>query len=357
MKKTLLLLAIVLLGCWLLPSSVFAQSGSGAGFVPLAPIPGLTQGVVANSSGLVQFLQNLYKYLIGVAVVLAIIMITWGGIEIAARDSISKQSAGREHITQAIIGLLLILAPVLVFTIINPAILNLSVNLPPLDTKWGNSNPESQPSIGGGGANGVGTNGDGSGGTQNGGNQSGPTQTGTPSGQSLSGSQGGSPATPTNLHVTGSTSSTVDLAWNAPSSGSTATQYYIYDKGNLVGASTGTATQVQATSGSHSYTVAAVDANGNASDQTAPVTTTVGNGSAGQYLYDVAFKEQSGCYASQYGLYPSAQECQQALSNEKQDLNNQGYPSGTLTVLHNCTVIQGENYVYQYTGPQPKCSQ
>ncbi|MDE2021681.1 MAG: hypothetical protein KGI71_02035, partial [Patescibacteria group bacterium] len=40
--------------------------GNGT-FVPLTDIPGLTQGAVANSSGLAAFLNNLYKYLIGVA--------------------------------------------------------------------------------------------------------------------------------------------------------------------------------------------------------------------------------------------------------------------------------------------------
>lgn len=130
MKKIILLSALFLLLGF--ASHVVAQTSSG--FVPLAPIPGLTQGATADSAGLATFFNNLYKYLIGLAAALAVIMIIWGGLEISTQDSISKQGAGREKITQAILGLILVLSPVLVFSIINPSILNLSLNLEPLKT-------------------------------------------------------------------------------------------------------------------------------------------------------------------------------------------------------------------------------
>ena len=110
------------------------STGAPSAFVPLAPIPGLTQGVTANQTGLANFFNNLYKYAIGLAAALAVIMIVWGGLEISTQDSISKQGAGREKIYNAIFGLVLVLSPVLVFSIINPAILNLSLNLPALKT-------------------------------------------------------------------------------------------------------------------------------------------------------------------------------------------------------------------------------
>lgn len=108
-------------------------------FKALAPIPGLTapnpgEGSVIDSNNLANFFNNLYKYLIGIAAILAIIQIIRGGLEISTQDSISKQSAGREHIRDAIFGLVLVLSPVLVFSIINPTILNLSLNLPGLET-------------------------------------------------------------------------------------------------------------------------------------------------------------------------------------------------------------------------------
>lgn len=114
---------------------------SAQGFVPLAPIPGLTDPSsamsVINSQNLANFFNNLYKYLIGVAAVLAVIEIIWGGLEISTKDSVSKKSDGKARITQAILGLVLVLSPVIVFSIINPSILNLSLNLPKLKTAPG----------------------------------------------------------------------------------------------------------------------------------------------------------------------------------------------------------------------------
>lgn len=125
-----------------------ASKSVSSGFTALAPIPGLTDispTSVVNSDSLANFFNNLYKYLIGLAAVLAIIEIIWGGIEISTQDSVSKKSDGKERITQAILGLILILAPVLVFSIINPSILNLSLNLPKLDTLTTPSIPVVKP--------------------------------------------------------------------------------------------------------------------------------------------------------------------------------------------------------------------
>ena len=125
-RKMFLLSAVVLL----VPFVASAQ-----GFVPLAGIPGLTEGVNTTASGLPAFFNNLYKYLIGLAAALAVIEIIWGGLQYSTQDSPGGKSGGKERIYQAIFGLVLVLSPVLVFSIINPSILNLSLNLPPLETK------------------------------------------------------------------------------------------------------------------------------------------------------------------------------------------------------------------------------
>jgi len=130
--KKIMLIAVILL------SIGFTQHVFAQGFVPLASIPGLTD-IQPTQGGLADFFNNLYKYLIGLAAILAIIEIIWGGLEISTKDSVSKQSDGKERITQAIFGLVLVLSPVLVFSIINPSILNLSLNMPELDTKSGMS--------------------------------------------------------------------------------------------------------------------------------------------------------------------------------------------------------------------------
>lgn len=129
MKKTILIsVALIFFG---LAPHAFAE-----GFVPLAPIPGLTESVTADTEGLAKFFNNLYKYLIGIASALAVIMITWGGLRIATnKDNVSVIMDSKGTIINAILGLILVLSPVLVFTIINPSILNLSINLDPLDTR------------------------------------------------------------------------------------------------------------------------------------------------------------------------------------------------------------------------------
>ena len=106
-------------------------------FVPLAPIPGLTdqnstRGTVL-SGDFATFFNQLYQYLIGLSVALAIIWIIWGGILISTSDSIGNHARGRKKIEDAILGLALVLAPALVFSIINNSILNLSVNFEPVD--------------------------------------------------------------------------------------------------------------------------------------------------------------------------------------------------------------------------------
>jgi type IV secretory pathway VirB2 component (pilin) len=101
-------------------------------FVPLAPIPGLTEGADASSTdGLPTFFNNLYKFLIGIAAILAIIQIIRSGIELALNQgSVSEILSAKGRVAQAIFGLVLVLTPALVFDIINPDILRLSVSLP-----------------------------------------------------------------------------------------------------------------------------------------------------------------------------------------------------------------------------------
>lgn len=131
MKKSILIVsALVFFG--------LVGHAAAQGFVPLAPIPGLTDpgtaDSVARSQNLAVFFNNLYKYLIGLAAVLAIIMIIWDGLRIATnQDNVSIITDSKGRIYNAIFGLVLVLSPVLVFSIINPSILNLSINLKPLN--------------------------------------------------------------------------------------------------------------------------------------------------------------------------------------------------------------------------------
>ena len=140
-----LLLASLFLSIFLLAGAhgVHAQNAA-AQYVPLAGsgIPGLTDQATAQQAiggNFANFFNDLYKFCIGIAVVLAIIEIVWGGIEIATQDSVSKKQDGRSRIAQAIFGLILVLSPVLVFSIINGNILNFTVAFKPLNLSTGGS--------------------------------------------------------------------------------------------------------------------------------------------------------------------------------------------------------------------------
>jgi len=129
MKKILIFGFLAFLG---FAPHVFAQ-----GFTALAPIPGLTNispTSVLNGDVLALFFNNLYKYLIGLAATLAVIEIIWAGLDISFfhKDAVGAIVEDKGRIYNAIFGLILVLSPVLVFSIINPSILNLSLNLPPI---------------------------------------------------------------------------------------------------------------------------------------------------------------------------------------------------------------------------------
>lgn len=128
MKKTYLIAFLILIG--------FAPHVFAEGFTALAPIPGLTQGVtsVVNSDTLSTFFNNLYRYLIGLAATIAVIQIIWSGLDIAFfhKDAVATIVDDKGKIYNAIFGLVLVLSPYLVFSIINPSILNLSLSLPPI---------------------------------------------------------------------------------------------------------------------------------------------------------------------------------------------------------------------------------
>lgn len=116
------------------PQTGTAPTGA-SGFTALAPIPGLTDAQttsVLDGNALATFFNNLYKYLIGLAATLAVIEIIWAGLDISFfhKDAVSAIVDDKGRIYNAIFGLILVLSPYLVFSIINPSILNLSLNLP-----------------------------------------------------------------------------------------------------------------------------------------------------------------------------------------------------------------------------------
>ena len=91
------------------------------------------------------------------------------------------------------------------------------------------------------------------------------------------------PSTPTNLHATGTTSSSVSLAWTASTDNIGVAGYDVYVGGALATSVTGTSATVDglAPSTTYSFTVKATDAAGNASNASTAVSAKTAAGSGG----------------------------------------------------------------------------
>lgn len=107
------------------PLITLAQSTDATGFVPLTNIPALADA--GNAAKLPDFLNSLYKLAIGAAAVLAVLQIIRAGIMYMGGDSVTEKKEAKSLITLSIGGLVLILSPVIVFSIINPKILDLQI--------------------------------------------------------------------------------------------------------------------------------------------------------------------------------------------------------------------------------------
>jgi len=122
MKKLLIVLVLVFIAT--APFVSLAQEN----FVPLTNLPGIDEA--ASSETLPSFFNNLYKLSIGAAAVIAILQIMRAGTYFMFnKGSVAHNEQGKSLIMNAILGLLLVLSPAIVFGIINPDILNLKLDL------------------------------------------------------------------------------------------------------------------------------------------------------------------------------------------------------------------------------------
>lgn len=106
------------------PYAALAQA-SGT-YTPLAPNPLLTGTLNLKGSGLEQYLTSVFQLAIGLAGVLAVIMIVVCGIKLMGGESASGKSEAKGCITNAIFGLLLAIGSWALLYTINPALVSTS---------------------------------------------------------------------------------------------------------------------------------------------------------------------------------------------------------------------------------------
>lgn len=99
------------------------------GYTFLSPLPGL-EGL--DKPDLTKYIPAVINLVIGISVVLAFIMITFGGVMYATTDAIQNKTSGKEYIWNAVIGLILVIGAYAILWTINPSTLsfNLSLDLP-----------------------------------------------------------------------------------------------------------------------------------------------------------------------------------------------------------------------------------
>lgn len=120
-KKTLICGTLVL-STYIIPVVSFA-----ADYVALSPtLPGSgTNNWLAG--GMSVFLNRLFAISVAVAAILAILMLAIGGFKYMTSESVFKIGGAKEQITNAIVGLLIVLAAVVILTTINPDIVQLDM--------------------------------------------------------------------------------------------------------------------------------------------------------------------------------------------------------------------------------------
>lgn len=121
-KKIIIVSFIVFMFVVSFASVTIAAEGD---FIPLAPIPGVIDAETAEDPS--KFFNNLFTFGIVIAGFLAVVMIAVGGIQYMSTDAIHGKSEGRERITYALMGLLLILFSWILLNTINPEILNFDI--------------------------------------------------------------------------------------------------------------------------------------------------------------------------------------------------------------------------------------
>lgn len=120
-KKTLILIIITVA---IIPSLslVYAQTAEVQDYTVLTSLPGIETS--PGKTNLERYLPGAFNLAVGIALGLAFVVITFGGVMYATSDAISGKSQGKEYIQNALWGLLLVISSYVILYTLNPKILN-----------------------------------------------------------------------------------------------------------------------------------------------------------------------------------------------------------------------------------------
>ncbi len=125
-KKSLVLIIFSLFFC-ILFSAKFVGAVEDSDFVPITKDAGNIWEGGGQDINLPGLIKSIYTYSIVISAILAVIMITIGGIQYMGSGSYTQTGAGRERMQNAVIGVLIVIGAVLMLETINPQIVELSL--------------------------------------------------------------------------------------------------------------------------------------------------------------------------------------------------------------------------------------
>lgn len=128
----IIILIFVTIGCFGFSSNTSAQAPdpTPTEYVLLEPLPLGPNNTEVQSVTTAEYIPGLFRLIIGIAGVLAVVMIIWGGIKYMSTDAFSGKNEAKGIIENALWGLLLAMAAWLIVYTINPNLVTLDLNIP-----------------------------------------------------------------------------------------------------------------------------------------------------------------------------------------------------------------------------------
>jgi hypothetical protein len=150
MKKVFyisILMSLLLVGSLEITNAQNEPQQNSRDYTLLAPLS--TEGFdveqeTYNASNVSLYVRRLVQIIIGLASVLAVLTLVYGGFKYIAADSFTGKSSGKETVQRALWGLLLILGAVIILQTINPNILNINRLLTDISQKPAATTPTPQ---------------------------------------------------------------------------------------------------------------------------------------------------------------------------------------------------------------------